>query len=111
MNVAYHLKKLGTNPAMITRIGKDEYGEKLVELLSQNNISTDYIQVDDNHVASMTWLNGRVGYSGEMDSGSTWSVGLNVQNILDREPPIFGWTNNTYDQYGRRYNINFNYNY
>ncbi|MCU7548696.1 carbohydrate kinase [Chitinophagaceae bacterium LB-8] len=55
MNVAYHLKKLGTNPAMITRIGKDEYGEKLVELLSQNNISTDYIQVDDNHSTGLVY--------------------------------------------------------
>ncbi len=69
------------------------------------------IQVDNNNVASMTWFNGRLGYSGEFTSGSTWSLGLNVQNILDREPPIFGWTNNTYDQYGRRYNISFNYSY
>jgi outer membrane receptor protein involved in Fe transport len=46
-----------------------------------------------------------------MESGATWNVGLNVQNIFDREPPIFGGTNNTYDQYGRRYNINFNYNF
>ena len=65
----------------------------------------------NSYTHSMTWFNGRVGYSGEMDSGSTWNVGLNVQNIFDREPPFFGWTNNTYDQYGRRYNISFNYSY
>jgi outer membrane receptor protein involved in Fe transport len=69
------------------------------------------IQVDDNTVSSMTWFNSRIGYTGELDSGSTWGVGMNVQNILDREPPIFGGANNTYDQYGRRYNINFNYNF
>jgi outer membrane receptor protein involved in Fe transport len=69
------------------------------------------IQVDDNTVSSMTWFNGKIAYNGEMDSGATWNVGLNVQNIFDREPPIFGGTNNTYDQYGRRYNINFNYNF
>ncbi len=69
------------------------------------------IQVDDNTVSSMTWYNGRLGYNGELDSGAAWNVGLNVQNILDTEPPIYGGTNNIYDQYGRRYNINFNYNF
>jgi fructokinase len=46
MNVAYHLNKLGHPPAIITRIGKDERGEKLLELLAQKNISTAYIQED-----------------------------------------------------------------
>lgn len=76
-----------------------------------NGVWIEGIQVDNNSVSSMTWFNGRIGYNGELDSGSTWNVGLNVQNILDREPPIFGWTNNTYDQYGRRYNINVNYSF
>lgn len=69
------------------------------------------IQVDDNTVASMTWINGRVGYNGELDSGATWTVAFNVQNMFDREPPIFGWNNNTYDQYGRRYNLSLNINW
>jgi fructokinase len=43
------LKKLGVHPALITRIGKDEYGEKLVGLLAKSGISTDYVQVDDSH--------------------------------------------------------------
>lgn len=49
MNVAYHLKKLGCNPAMITRVGSDDYGKDLVKLLSEQNISTDYFQVDAIH--------------------------------------------------------------
>lgn len=69
------------------------------------------IQVDDNTVASMTWFNGRVAYNGELNSGATWTLALNVQNMFDREPPIFGWTNNTYDQYGRRYNISVNFSW
>lgn len=84
---------------------------QFVDAVLRSAMWVEGIQVDDNHVASMTWFNGRVGYQGEMDSGSTWSVGLNIQNLLDREPPRFGWTNNTYDQYGRRYNLSFNYNY
>ena len=46
MNVAYHLKKLGTNPAMITRIGSDDYGKELVNIFSSNGISTDYFYSD-----------------------------------------------------------------
>jgi outer membrane receptor protein involved in Fe transport len=69
------------------------------------------IQVDDNHVASMTWFNGRLGYNGELENGGTWTLAFNVQNILDREPPLFGGGNNTYDQYGRRYNLSVNFNW
>ncbi len=47
MNVAYHLKKLGDHPTLITRIGNDDWGKKLLELLKQNNISCDDVQVDD----------------------------------------------------------------
>ena len=47
MNVAYHLKKLGIEPAMITRIGSDDWGKNLVSLMEQNNISSDFFQLDD----------------------------------------------------------------
>ncbi len=69
------------------------------------------VQVDDNTIASMTWFNGRVSYRGEMESGSTWTVGFNVQNLFDKTPPLFGTTNNNYDQYGRRYNLSANFNW
>jgi iron complex outermembrane receptor protein len=82
---------------------------QFVDAVKRNIDWIEGIHIDDETISSMTWFNGRIGYSGEMESGSTWSVGFNIQNILDREPPIFGGTNNTYDQYGRRYNLNFNY--
>lgn len=47
MNVAYHLKKLGVEPALITRIGTDNWGKKLLTLMEQNNISADFFQLDD----------------------------------------------------------------
>jgi fructokinase len=46
MNVAYHLNKLGHPPAVITRIGRDERGNKLVQLLEGKNISTSFVQLD-----------------------------------------------------------------
>ena len=47
MNVAYHLKKLGIEPAMITRIGSDDWGKNLIRLMEENNISTEFFQMDD----------------------------------------------------------------
>jgi fructokinase len=57
MNVAYHLKKLGINPALITKIGADGYGEKLVNILSQSEVSTDYFQVDYAYPTGLVYAN------------------------------------------------------
>jgi fructokinase len=46
MNVAYHLRKLGANPTLITKVGIDDFGKKLVTLLSDGGLSTDYFQID-----------------------------------------------------------------
>jgi len=46
MNVAYHLQKLGKNPALITRVGFDDMGEKLVNICSGYGLCTDYFQID-----------------------------------------------------------------
>ncbi len=41
MNVAFHLKKLGQNPATVTRVGMDDRGAALKELLARQKIATD----------------------------------------------------------------------
>jgi len=46
MNVAYHLKTLGHDPAIITRVGTDEQGQQLVTLLEKKDISTLFVQHD-----------------------------------------------------------------
>ena len=46
MNVAYHLKKLGSNPALITRIGNDVWGENLLQLMKKNDIDSQFFQLD-----------------------------------------------------------------
>src|SRR5690348_12219555 len=46
MNVAYHLQKLQKSPALITRVGIDEEGKKLVDFFSGRGLCTDYFQVD-----------------------------------------------------------------
>lgn len=49
MNVAYHLQKLGLQTAIITRIGKDKWGNDLQLLLQQQGVSTEYLQIDEEH--------------------------------------------------------------
>jgi fructokinase len=47
MNVTYHLKKLGLNPALITRIGIDKFGEGLVNMLATHEVCTDLFYADN----------------------------------------------------------------
>lgn len=46
MNVAYHLHKFGIDSRMISRIGRDEAGEKLLKLLDEWNIPVKNCQID-----------------------------------------------------------------
>lgn len=46
MNVAYHLRKLGLQPALISRVGLDNYGKRLIQLMEKQDISTEFFQMD-----------------------------------------------------------------
>jgi fructokinase len=46
MNVAYHLRKLAVRPALITRVGLDTYGKRLIQLMEKQDIPTDFFQMD-----------------------------------------------------------------
>ena len=54
-------------------------------------------------------------YGRDVPTGGRWSVALNLQNLFDDDPPVipggaFGQsTNNTYDVWGRRYQVSFTY--
>ncbi|MBE7169178.1 MAG: carbohydrate kinase [Williamsia sp.] len=53
MNVAYHLKKLGNDPAVITRIGTDDYGDRLRNIFASSGVSTQYFQTDPVHATGL----------------------------------------------------------
>src|SRR5215218_10575653 len=57
MNVAYHLKKLGTNPALITKIGLDDFGKDLVDTLYNCSLNTEYIEVDYEQPTGLVYAN------------------------------------------------------
>ena len=64
MNVAYHLKKLGNNPQLISKIGEDEWGQKLIDLLVKSDIKTDYIKTDK--LLSTGKVNATIGENNEV---------------------------------------------
>lgn len=49
LNVANRLSSLNNQVSMISAIGKDDYGDKLITYLQKNNINTDCIEVLDKH--------------------------------------------------------------
>lgn len=64
MNVAYHLNKLGLPPSLITRIGDDDYGRRLMNMLNTNQLNTDFVQVDPQHETGL--VHARVGANNEV---------------------------------------------
>jgi fructokinase len=57
MNVAYHLKKLGINPALISKIGLDSYGEGLISALTSAGLSTEHAYIDYMHPTGLVYAN------------------------------------------------------
>jgi len=62
MNVAYHLQKLGKNPAVISKTGNDALGRQLIEVLEAKNICTEYFQIDENKPTSVVQAEIRDGH-------------------------------------------------
>ncbi len=52
MNVAYHLRKLGVDTSLISRVGDDEEGKELVNFIASIGIPAEKIQIDQQHATS-----------------------------------------------------------
>ncbi len=57
MNVAVHLKNLGHNPQMISRVGNDELGKELLDFIKEKGLSTDLIQQGETHLTGVVKAN------------------------------------------------------
>src|SRR5258708_30954385 len=80
MNVAYHCKKQGVDPALITKVGHDEDGKRLIQIMERQGISTDYFQMDFT-----------------LDTGLVKAtIGLNSEVSYDILKPV-AWDNITWD--------------
>jgi fructokinase len=48
-NVAWHLQALGDSPQLISRVGKDQRGDKILQAMSSWGLSTTGVQIDTEH--------------------------------------------------------------
>ena len=55
MNVAYHLHKLNRDVSVITRVGADNYGRELLDILSKWGIGTDHVSTDHLHPTGLVY--------------------------------------------------------
>ena len=82
---------------------------------------TEGVDVDDNTVEGQTTTDLTLSYTSDMASGSTWQTSLSITNLFDVDPPVvasFGQRGSSqtssldnFDTYGRRYIVNFRYNF
>jgi len=45
-NSIFHINRLSHEGILISKVGKDKYGEELIEELEKNGVATDFVQVD-----------------------------------------------------------------
>ncbi|MDO7171697.1 carbohydrate kinase family protein [Mariniflexile sp. AS56] len=74
LNVATRLKSFGNDVSMISRIGKDEKGDKIIDFFKANNVNVEGIQTDSSyetgHVTVM--LNDKGSASYDIKYPSAW---------------------------------------
>ena len=63
MNVAVHLRKFGIDSKVISRVGKDELGNELLDFLVSKNVDTSLIQTDDTKPTGL--VNVEIGEKGD----------------------------------------------
>jgi outer membrane receptor protein involved in Fe transport len=90
--------------------------ERYIDEVKLDRRWTSGVEIDDNTIDSKLWTNFVLGYQGET-RGNTWRLTFNVQNLFDDDPPIIPNTgggrfggqimSNTYDVWGRRYQLGF----
>ncbi|MFO8028875.1 MAG: carbohydrate kinase [Cyclonatronaceae bacterium] len=72
-NVAFHANQLGNEGLPASRVGKDEDGRELVDVISSNGLDTSYIQQDDiapTGTVEVTITDGEASYS--IPEGVAW---------------------------------------
>jgi iron complex outermembrane receptor protein len=91
--------------------------ERFIDDVILNRTWVEGIDVDNNTIDSQSWTNLVLAFKGGVGDKGSWRVSLNVLNLFDEDPPIipsaadtrFGAqsTDNTYDEWGRRYELGF----
>ena len=95
-----------------------QWQQRFIDETKKNINWVEGIDVDDNSTSFYSFTNLRFTYSGETNAGANWQVGLSVNNAFDKNPPVLPSTPsnlgvqsgglNSFDKFGRRYQLTFN---
>ena len=96
LNVSYHLKKLGMPTGIVSRVGNDAKGEKLIKLLESWGINRDFLQKDEEYPTSevIARMNNGNEVTYEIVYPVAWDFINDSQNIAEQIKPstyfVFG---------------------
>ena len=91
--------------------------QRFIDDVILNRTWVEGIDVDNNTIDAQSWTNLVIGYASRPGEKGSWRLSFNIENLFDKDPPIipssldsrFGAqsTDNTYDEWGRRYQLGF----
>ena len=84
LNVALRLNSYGDKVAMISAVGNDELGSELISYLKVNNLTPEFVQIDDEHQTGKVnvTLDANRSASYEIKFPVSWDfIKLNTENI------------------------------
>jgi fructokinase len=96
MNVSIRLQSLGIETKMISKIGNDEFGEELLNIIKDKNVDTSLIQIDKTHTTGEVLVklddNGSATY--DIVYPSAWDSILitkeNIEAVREADAFVFG---------------------
>jgi fructokinase len=88
MNVAYHLNQMGVNTHIISRVGQDEPGRKLLEILNGWGLSTDLCQVDSRQATSEVHV--VLGENNDVNYDILYPVAWDYISLQEEVAPLLG---------------------
>ncbi|MEB2773867.1 carbohydrate kinase [Algoriphagus sp. D3-2-R+10] len=96
MNVALHLKQLGLEVQMVSRLGNDEYGSKLLGFVKSYGLKPDLIQEDLEHPTGMVMVDkaNKENIKYDIVAPSAWDficlTEENLQAVSEADALVFG---------------------
>lgn len=96
MNVSIRLQSLGIETKMISKIGNDDLGKELLNIIKDNNVDTSLIQIDETHATGEVLVkldaNGSATY--DIVYPSAWDSILitkeNIEAVREADAFVFG---------------------
>ncbi len=84
LNVALRMNALGVTTSMISRIGNDEAGNEILSFLKEKNVSSEFIQKDENYKTGVVnvMINEKGNASYDIMYPSSWDKVMLIDTII-----------------------------